>query len=75
MDGYKHPSEPLKIKEKNEPWKVKRFIEANDDIGVKCFALFLASSGLRRSEVWNLRKSDVDESMRANYSKFSFREN
>lgn len=32
MDGYKHPSGPLKIKEKIEPWKVKRFIEAIDDI-------------------------------------------
>ena len=65
MDGYKHPSGPLKIKEEIEPEKVKRFIEAIDDVGVKCFALFLATSGLRKSEVWNLRKSDVDRSLRA----------
>jgi hypothetical protein len=31
-----------------EPEKVKRFIKALDDIGVKCFAIFLASSGLRK---------------------------
>jgi len=65
MDGYKHPSGPLKIKEEIEPEKVKRFIEAIDDIGVKCFALFLASSGLRKSEVWNLRKNDVIRELRA----------
>jgi len=65
MDGYKHPSGPLKMKEEIEPEKVKRFIEAIDDIGVKCFALFLATSGLRKSEVWNLRKKDVDRELRA----------
>jgi len=65
MDGYKHPSGPLKIKEEIEPEKVRRFIEAIDDIGVKCFALFLATSGLRKSEVWNLRKSDVIRELRA----------
>jgi len=65
MDGYRHPSGPLKVKEEIEPEKVKRFIEAIDDIGVKCFALFLASSGLRKNEVWNLRKSDVDRGLRA----------
>jgi integrase len=65
MDGYKHPSGPLKIKEEIETDKVKRFIEAIDDISVKCFALFLATSGLRKSEVWNLRKSDIDRELRA----------
>jgi integrase len=65
MDGYKHPSGPLKIKEEIEREKVKRFIEAIDDIGVKCFALFLATSGLRKSEVWNLRKNDIDRELRA----------
>ncbi|MGB9915628.1 MAG: tyrosine-type recombinase/integrase [Candidatus Bathyarchaeales archaeon] len=65
MDGYKHPSGPLKMKEEIEPEKVKRFIEAIDDIGVKCYALFLASSGLRKSEVWNLKKSDVNRELRA----------
>ncbi|MGB9756835.1 MAG: tyrosine-type recombinase/integrase, partial [Candidatus Bathyarchaeales archaeon] len=65
MDGYKHPQAPLKVKEEIEPEKVKRFIEAIDDIGVKCFALFLAVSGLRKSEVWSLRKSDINRELRA----------
>ena len=65
MDGYRHPSGPLKVKGEIEREKVKRFIEAIDDIGVKCFALFLASSGLRKSEVWNLRKNDVIRELRA----------
>jgi len=65
MNGYRHPSGPLKVKGEIEREKVKRFIEAIDDIGVKCFALFLASSGLRKNEVWNLRKTDVNRSLRA----------
>jgi len=64
MDGYKHPQDSLKLKEEIEPEKVKRFIEAIDDIGVKCFALFLATSGLRKSEVFNLRKEDVNRELR-----------
>jgi integrase len=64
MDGYKHPSSPLKIKEEIEPEKVRKFIEAIDDLGVKCVALFLASSGLRRGEVLGLKKSDVDKNLR-----------
>ncbi|MEM2995455.1 MAG: hypothetical protein QXI91_05530 [Candidatus Bathyarchaeia archaeon] len=63
MDGYKHPQASLKVKEEIEPEKVKRFIEAIDDIGVKCFALFLATSGLRKSEVWTLKKSILTESL------------
>ena len=65
MNGYKHPSGPLKLKEEIEPEKVKQFIEALDDLTVKCIAVLLASSGLRKSEVWNLRKSDVDRGLRA----------
>lgn len=64
MDGYKHPSGPLTIKEEIEPEKVKRFIEAIDDLGVKCVALFLATSGLRRGEILSLRKNDVDRKLR-----------
>jgi len=65
MDGYKHPSGPLKMKEEIEPEKVRKFIEAIDDLGVKCVALFLASSGLRRGEVLGLKKSDVDRNLRS----------
>ena len=36
MNGYRHPSAPLKFKEEIEPSKVKRFIEAIDDLTVKC---------------------------------------
>lgn len=64
MDGYKHPTAPLKVKEEIEPDKVKRFIEAIDNIGVKCAALFLATSGLRKGEVLSLKKNDVDRSLR-----------
>jgi integrase len=64
MDGYKHPSSPLRIKKEIEPEKVKFFIEAIDDLRVKCIALLLATSGLRKGEVWNLRKSDIDRQLR-----------
>ena len=60
MNGYRRPSGPLKFKEEIEPSKVRRFIEAIDELTVKCIALLLASSGLRKSEVWNLRKSEVN---------------
>jgi len=64
MDGYKHPSSPLKMKEEIEPEKVRKFIEAIDDLVVKCVAVFLAVSGLRRGEVLSLKKSDVDRNLR-----------
>ena len=40
MDGYRHPSGPLRIKEEIEPGQVKAFIEAIDDLGVKSVAVF-----------------------------------
>ena len=64
MNGYRHPSSPLKLKEDIEPSKVKRFIETIDDLTVKCMAILLATSGLRKSEVWNLRKSEVNRELR-----------
>jgi integrase len=64
MDGYKHPSSPLRMKEEIEPEKVKKFIESIDDLGVKCVALFLAVSGLRRGEVLGLIKSDINRNLR-----------
>lgn len=64
MDGYKHPSSPLRLKPEIEPEKVRQFIETIDDLGVKCVALFLATSGLRRGEVLSLKKSDVNRSLR-----------
>jgi len=64
MNGYKHPSSPLKMKKEIEPRKVNRFLEAIDDLTVKCMAVLLATSGLRKSEVWNLRKSDVDRELK-----------
>jgi integrase len=63
MDDYKHPSSPLKMKEEIEPEKVQRFIEAIDDLRVKCIALLLATSGLRKGEIWNLRKGDVNREL------------
>jgi len=64
MDGYKHPSSPLRMKEEIEPAKVKTFIEAIDNLGVQCAALFLATSGLRKGEVLSLRKDDIDRKLR-----------
>jgi len=43
-----------------ESEKVKRFIKALDDIDVKCFAIFLASSGLRKVKFSIMKKEDVN---------------
>jgi integrase len=64
MNGYKHPSSPLKMKEEIEPGKVRRFIEAIEWLPIKTAALLLATSGLRKNEVLGLRKADVDRSLR-----------
>ena len=64
IDGYKHPSSPLKLKPEIEKDEVTKFIEAIDDLGVKYVALFLASSGLRRGEVLGPKRSDVDRKLR-----------
>jgi integrase len=63
MDSYKHPSSPLKLKQEIEPRKVKTFIEAIDSLSVKCIALLLATSGLRKSEVLELKKGDIDRKL------------
>ena len=65
MDGYKHPSSPLKLKPEIRKEDVRTFIEAIDGLGVKCVALFLASSGLRRGEVLSLQESDINRSLRS----------
>jgi len=65
MDGYKHHSSPLKLKPEIKKEDVRKFIEAIDDLGVKCVALFLASSGLRRGEVLSLKEEDVDRKLRS----------
>ena len=65
MDEYKHPSSPLKLKPEIKKEDVRKFIEAIDDLGVKCAALFLASSGLRRGEVLSLKESDVNRKLRS----------
>jgi integrase len=63
MNCYRHPSGPLKFKEEIKPSKVSQFIEAIDDLTVKCMAILLATSGLRKSEVWNLRKSEINRDL------------
>jgi integrase len=65
MDSYKHPSSPLKLKPEIQKEDVRKFINAIADLGVKCVAIFLASSGLRREEVLSLKKSDVNRNLRA----------
>jgi integrase len=64
MDGYRHPSGPLKIKEEIEPIKVKLFIEAIDNLTVKTIAILLATSGLRKGEVLGLKKEDINRVLR-----------
>ena len=63
MDNYKHPQTPLRMKQEIEPSKVKSFIEAIDNLTVKCVAVLLATSGLRKNEVLQLRKADVDRTL------------
>ena len=65
MDGYKHPSSPLKLKPEIRKEDVRKFIQAIDDLGVKCASLFLASSGLRRGEVLSLKENDVNRKLRS----------
>jgi integrase len=65
MNGYKHPSSPLKMKDEIEPEKVKTFIQAIDNLTVKTVALLLASSGLRKNEVLSLKKGDIDRGLRS----------
>jgi integrase len=65
MNGYRHPPEPLRMKEEIEPGNVKTFIEAIDNLTVKTAALFLASSGLRKNEVLSLAWKDIDRNTRA----------
>jgi len=65
MGDYKHPSSPLKLKPEIRKEDVRKFIEAIDDLGVKCVALFLASSGLRRGEVLSLKESDVNRELKS----------
>jgi integrase len=63
MNGYRHPSGPLKFKEEIKPSNIRWFIEAIDDLTVKCITILLASSGLRKSEVWSLRKGDINREL------------
>ena len=65
MDNYKHPQTPLRMKPELEPKDIRAFIEAIDDLAVKCVALFLASSGLRKGEVLGLKKSNLVTKLRA----------
>ncbi len=64
MDGYRHPKSPLRMKEEISPSRVKRFIEAIDKTAVKCVALFLATSGLRKGEVLSLGETDINRGLR-----------
>jgi integrase len=65
MDGYRHPQTPFRMKEEIEPKTIKTFIESIDNLTVKCAALLLASSGLRKNEVLSLRKSDINRTLRS----------
>jgi len=64
MDSYKHPQTPLRMKQEIEPETIKTFIEALDNLAVKCVSLLLATSGLRKNEVLGLKKEDIDRKNR-----------
>jgi integrase len=64
MDSYKHPATPLRMKAEIEPKTIKTFIEAIDNLAVKCSALLLVTSGLRKNEVLGLKKDDIDRKNR-----------
>jgi integrase len=64
MDNYKHPATPLRMKQELEPKTIKVFIEAIDNLTVKCAALLLATSGLRKNEVLGLKRGDIDRKNR-----------
>ena len=65
MNDYKHPQTPLRMKPELDPKEINAFIKAIEDLTVKCIALLLASSGLRKGEVLGLRKSDIDMNLRS----------
>jgi len=52
------------MKQEIEPRAVKAFIEAIDNLAVKCAALLLATSGLRKNEVLGLKKDEIDRKAR-----------
>jgi integrase len=60
MDGYKQPQPPLRMKKEIKPIDVSNFIKAIDNLTVKCAALLLVTSGLRKMEVLGLKKIDID---------------
>jgi hypothetical protein len=59
MDNYKHPATPLRMKQKLEPKTIKVFIEAIDNLTVKCAALLLATSGLSARAKKNMVNNKV----------------
>ena len=46
---------------RNRPETIKTFIETIDDLAIKCVALLLVTSGLRKNEVLGLSKDDITE--------------
>lgn len=64
MDHYKAPQPPLRMKKEIQPIEVSTFINAIDNLTVKCAALMLATSGLRKNEVLGLKKTELDRANR-----------
>ena len=74
MNGFKHSHVPSNY-ERHLPTKeqLKKGFEALDTDKEKSIYLFTATTGLRRSEIWNLTKDDVDFETRCVKSKHDTR--
>ena len=74
MNGFKHSHVPSNY-ERHLPTKeqLKKGFEALETDKEKAIYLFIATTGLRRSEVWNLTKDDVNFETRCVKSKHDTR--
>ena len=74
MDGFKHTHVPS-IYEREIPTKnqLKKGFEALDSDKERAIYLFFATTGLRRGEVWQLNKEDIDYATRCVKSKHDTR--
>ena len=64
VEGFRYPPQTVKIRSLPSRKELQAFYHALSRIKDRALFLMYATSGLRRSEVLNLRKSDIDWSMR-----------
>jgi len=56
MDDYKHPQTPLRMKPELEPNDIKIFIEAIEDLTVRCVALLWQVQDYEKAKFWGSEK-------------------